>query len=98
MKKLIVVVLAILIILSFYGCSPSIYDSGKNVDKESRFVSLGITYKISKGSYEIIKDNQTGIIYISSISGFDTTPLLKVDGTPYNYDDFMIEYIYVQSK
>ena len=92
MRKIMVLVSLFLALLILASCSSGKYDKAKNIDKESRFVDLQISYKICDGDYIAIRDTKTNIIYISSIRRFDMSVLYNQNGEPYTYDEFVNEY------
>jgi hypothetical protein len=85
MKKIIFCIMFVIMTMGFVGCG----DTNYNIDKESRFRSLNIEYRISGGVYRVVVDTENNLVYLSSKSGYDTFPFLDKNGVQYNKEEAM---------
>jgi hypothetical protein len=73
-------------------CSCDSSKVGNNYDIESRFTSLNITYEISLSTFEVVIDNETDLVYLSSYDNYALCPLMKNNNTQYAKEEFLKEY------
>lgn len=79
-KRIMAGLLNVGILLSLGGCSSK--------EVETRFISTEETVTVSGGSFEVVYDKYTKIVYISSISNFAVTPLIGADKQPMTIDEY----------
>ena len=80
-KRILAVLLSIGCLLSLGGCSD-------NHTETNRFISTNETIIISGGTYEIVYDNYTKIVYLSSCGDYDIEALLGADKQPMTIDEY----------
>jgi hypothetical protein len=80
-KRILAVLLSIGCLLSLGGCSD-------NPTETNRFISTNETIIISGGTYEIVYDNYTKIVYLSSCGDYDIEALLGADKQPMTIDEY----------
>jgi len=89
MKKIITIAIILSLLMVMISCDNN---KGTNYDYESRFISLNIRYEITDGKFEIVVDNTTKLIYLSSVSNYALSPLFNKNGKQYTETEFMDEY------
>lgn len=81
-KRIMAGLLSIGLLLSLGGCSTA------ETEIEKRFISTEEVVKVSGGQFEIVYDQYTKIVYLSSISDFALTPLIGADKQPMTIDEY----------